>query len=159
MFNSAKVFNECKITISNKDGIITREEVFVNTTCDAWRTSIASRIVNHLETPKLWVAQYIAVWTASIPATEADVKLGTEIARQAVLTASNYSNATTAYVYARFPIWVTYNLYEAGLFLDSSATSLADTGSLLCHSVFPTVVTKSDQEYLTIQWDVNIINS
>ena len=148
--------NKVKVTLE-KENWETKTYEFSNMTCTKWRSSIARRLVDST-TPELWSIKYIAIWDVDTPAQESDTNLGNEIRREPIKMPDTVLNNNLIKVYARFPIWFSALVKEAGLFIDADATIINGSGSLLAHSVFPTPVNKIDAEVMTIERTVSIVN-
>jgi len=156
MNNLFTLSNKCKVTLEDANWII-EEKVFFNTTCTKWRASIARRLADSA-TPELGYAKYIAIGDSNIPAQETDTTIWNEIQRQPIKTADTLLDENTVKVYARFPRWFSASVWEAGLFLDQTATGINGSWSLLAHSVFPLEIVKDTDNVLTIEWTVSIVN-
>jgi len=151
-------------TISNKVKIILESEnwekkeyEYPNITCLKGRSSIARRLVDNT-TADLWFAKYIAIGDSVIPAAESDIALWNEIQRQPIKVADTVLTDNVVKVYARFPIGFAWTFNEAWLFLDSTATGINGSGSLLAHSIFAVPVVKLTTEVLTIERTVSVVN-
>jgi hypothetical protein len=111
-------------------------------------------IINNLVDPSpdnAMVINYGAVGTNAAAPADADIKLGTEIARAVVASYNNSDNIgyiTLFFGYAA----ANGTLKEAGLFSD--ATGVADTGILVSHAAINVV--KSALNTLTIDWTLTL---
>ncbi len=159
MKSSIQTMNSCEV-ILKKDDNITDTYVFSNITCNAWRSSLINRLIDFSGVNSWkWVAKYIALWTSATTATITDIQLGAEIVRVPVDTFYTSATTTVATVYALFPLWPSYTVNEAWIFLDDTATATANTGSLLAHSIFSSPIVKPSDHSLTIKWTISITNA
>ena len=151
------IFNKCRVTFEAENGEMRTNE-FPNITCVAWRSEIASRLMDNI-TPDIWFAKFIAVGDDSTPATEFDTHLTNEVRRAEIKYDLSNRTDNVVKVYARFERGYTLSVHEAGLFLWPNATAINGTWSLLAHSVFSTPMAKATQEIMTIEWTVSITNA
>lgn len=151
--------NEVKISVF-ENWKLKNKFIYPNITCKAGRTSLAKRIIDFSpEEAELWVVKYIAVWDDNSTPTENDTTLNNEIARVAITQASCTFTDNVVKVYATFPVWTTLTIREAWLFIDSTATTSADSWKLLCHSAFWVTISKTSIQAITIEWTIAILNS
>ena len=94
------------------------------------------------------IMSHLAVGQDSTTAANTDIILNGEIARVA-LTSTTVSSNTVTYVTTFNPGTGTGAITEAGIF----NSSLANSGTMLCRTVFP-VVNKESGDTLTITWNV-----
>ncbi|HEX5429852.1 MAG TPA: hypothetical protein VFX17_02100 [Patescibacteria group bacterium] len=115
------------------------------------RTAIAQHLSNPSPTPASLLVNYGAVGTDSTTAANSDTTLGTEVARNTVVSHTNADNI--AYITAFFAATdAVATLREAALFINGTAT--ADSGTLFSRVIIN--VTKSNTETLTLDWTITI---
>lgn len=149
--------NRVRITVEDQSGNVLRTVEKNNITCNAWRGSIAQRLVNSSIAEK-WSIRYIAVWDDTQTSLETRTVLKNETYRSPILSVRTIVSGTTLKVYARFNQPAVINIEEAWLFLDAEATAALNSGSLLAYSTWFPVVTKQVSEVVTIEWTVYIEN-
>lgn len=158
METSIETNNSCRFILSDNEGNISYDKTFSNITCIPGRTSLASILIDTSNTVGLGLAKYIAVGTDATGATVNDTKLWAETHRSAIDTDLSTQTTITTKVYARFWLGEAYTVSEAGLFIDASATSSADTWSLLCRSIPSPAIVKTTDKVLTLEWSIVMNN-
>lgn len=128
-------------------GVVKTSVTVPNLVTTAGKAWIASRLRDTSIPAQM---SHMAVGTSSTTPAVADTVLGTELNRQALITAGGTVSANTVTYSASFAAGSgTGALTEAGIFNASSA------GTLLCHTVF-SVVNKGANDSMTITWSVTL---
>lgn len=140
--DSFKLNGALSIVITGPDGQVKDSREVKNLVVSVGKTFIASRMTG----TGAAVMSHMAIGSGVVAAVVADAALGTELARQA-LTSATSSGAVATYV-ASFPAGSgTGAVTESGIFNASTA------GTLLCRTVFA-VVNKGPDDSMSITWQV-----
>jgi hypothetical protein len=152
------ITNSCNVKIIDPaTGKIKSEKTYYNVTTNTGRASLAQRLLDSANTAKLGVFQYGAVGTSTTAAAITDTLLGAETYRVAIdMVICSRTNAVLTCQFAFTTGW-SGTIYEAGIFIDASATASTNTGTLLVRSVFAGE-TKTASEHLLITWTISLIN-
>jgi hypothetical protein len=148
----AKIFGEVTATIRDAEtGKIKRVLKYYNTVVTVGRAVLANQITASAPSPADPRINKVALGSNVAAPDAADVKLGTEVYRNSVASATNASNI--AYVTGFFNATETTGTYkEAGLFINGGAG--ADSGTLFSHVAIN--ITKAATETLTLDWTITI---
>ena len=134
-----------------KTGAIKRVYKYFNTVVTVGRACLANQLTASSPSPASPRVNKVALGTNVAAPANADIKLGTEVYRNSVASATNSNNI--AYITGFFSATETTGTYkEAGLFINGGVA--ADDGTLFSHVAIN--ITKSNVESLTLDWTITI---
>lgn len=158
-FSAVSIPNMVTLTFHDGAGNIQKQIKRHNITCDVGRESIAAQLIDWTHADdKLGKPQFVAVGTGGSTPNIANTSLDAEVDRQPVNQVDTFRTGTALTIYSEFPPALAATISELGLFVDSTATSTQNSGSLLARSVLATPETKVAGQFLRIEWVVNIVN-
>jgi hypothetical protein len=147
-----KIKGELTATIRDAiTGAVKRVYKYHNTVVTVGRAALANQLTASSPAITDMRINKVALGTNVAAPAAGDTKLGTEVYRNNVASATNANNI--AYVTGFFGATEDDGTYkEAGLFIEGTAS--ADSGTLFSHAAID--ITKSNTETLTLDWTITI---